>query len=138
MRICVDLYRLSESSHRNNHFVSVTHTMELNPFWSFKPHFYRGTKITISWLNFIEEQLMFRICEIDRLYSSFKSGKTSVIIPMIKNRTNKLTNIKLEFVMWEIGCFHWTKDERSGGTMDWPKKIQTTNLLGPFWLSPDS
>ena len=24
------------------------------------------------------------------------------------------------------------KEEWSGGTVDWPQKIQTTNLVGPF------
>ena len=27
------------------------------------------------------------------------------------------------------------KEEQSGGTVDRPQKIQTSNLVGPFWLS---
>ena len=26
------------------------------------------------------------------------------------------------------------KEEQSGGTVEWPTKLQTTNLVGPFWL----
>ena len=31
-----------------------------------------------------------------------------------------------------------SKEERSGGTVDWLQKLQTTNLVGPFWLSAAS
>ena len=27
-----------------------------------------------------------------------------------------------------------SKEKRSGGTVDWPPKFQSTNLVGPFWL----
>ena len=30
------------------------------------------------------------------------------------------------------------KNEQSGGTVNWQPKIQTTKLVGPFWLSTDS
>ena len=33
---------------------------------------------------------------------------------------------------------HYSKEEWSKGTLDWPPKIQTTNLFGPFWLSAGS
>jgi hypothetical protein len=29
------------------------------------------------------------------------------------------------------------KNERNGGTVNWQPKIQTINLVGPFWLSTD-
>ena len=30
------------------------------------------------------------------------------------------------------------KEERNGGTVDWPLNLQTSNLVGPFWLSAGS
>ena len=50
-----------------------------------------------------------------------------------------LSQENLTLVFISIFCLHISifleiKEKQSGGTVDWPSKRQTTNLVGLFWL----
>ena len=143
----------------------VDMTLELNSVWAtkIKAHFLDKRfcklihfEIIIKWNNGWVIKTIFFYFESD--YAGKKDGtpRAMALLVFVRlvnpkeaiptmgvNKAHYITTAPPQIKFWTFHCL-WnmilkldlTKTQgRSGGTVDWPQKIQTTNLFGPFWLS---